>query len=180
MMTEQEVIQYLRNNRKNGVAYGFMPVDVRRWCDKNRRSLTYFSLVDDNDWPSLEAIGYALHATLILSITEDFELLQESKSNWVEFEIDDDGDFAYLAESDKDEHCKTYYTWFAWQRFLEDSRVNERGFTAFGGWQYQKSKTWLMSPQVEMYETYSPCQGSQDDEAKPAIPTKIRFWRKAK
>lgn len=30
-MTEIEIINYLKENRKNGVAFDFMPKDVQRW-----------------------------------------------------------------------------------------------------------------------------------------------------
>jgi hypothetical protein len=46
-MTENEIIQYLKDNKKNGVAYHFMPEEVKTWCDSHIKDLLYFDY--DND-----------------------------------------------------------------------------------------------------------------------------------
>ena len=130
---------------------------------------------------------------LVFTLPDNYEIEkdEEKTGEWVEFEIDDDGDFGYLA-SDKEEHCKTsyytWYSWYSWQRFLNDSKENERNFTAFGGWLYDKSGDWFLSPQVGLIDDsgkapfilnrYS--HTYEKERITPVIPIKIRFWRENK
>ena len=40
-MTEQEIIDYLKENKNKGVAFAFMPEDVKEWC-RNRYDRSIF------------------------------------------------------------------------------------------------------------------------------------------
>jgi len=41
-MTENEIIKYLKENKNKGMAFGFMPDEVQKWCDNNKTKLKFF------------------------------------------------------------------------------------------------------------------------------------------
>lgn len=60
-MTENEIINYLKENLDKGVCLGFMPDDVVRWCNLNKEKLYFFFDYMMTDDGSMERgwIGYA-------------------------------------------------------------------------------------------------------------------------
>lgn len=179
-MTEQEIINILKDNKRNGIAFGFLPDEVIRFALKHKENLKFHD--SEGFWIDTECQhkeGYEISIHEIVCLPKDFELKEKMQGEWVEFEIDNEGFFI----SDKNVKCM----WPCWSDFLFDSRHRE--YTAFGGWQYENSDSWLMtprlaviSPNVTIYQdnynskNYAECECK---ECKPAIPVKIRFWREA-
>lgn len=183
-MTEQEIVLYLKENKTSGIAVGFLPEEVREFVYITPISI--FRFFDGKEW--IKSQKPFIRDNDIICLPDNYELKKiEKTGEWIEFEVDEGGDFGYLAESEKDERYKSsYYSWYSWQKFLEDSRLNKRGFTAFGGWQYPNSSYWSTYPQVKTgrgdnYSSYY-CEKEQGEDysAYPAIPVKIRFWREYK
>lgn len=99
------------------------------------------------------------------------------KGEWVEFDIDENGDFEIRGIAN-DKNFTVIYNWSQWNKPIRDNASKKfiNGCCAFGGWQYKNNKSWFTTPQVEIDDgclSYNYCL-----EAKPAIPRKIRFWRK--
>lgn len=176
-MTENVIIQILKDNKKNGIGWNFLPEQVKIWT---RNIVNYNKCIrfDGKDWISLNNVNLwdKTDNTEIIALSEDFELKKESEGEWVEFEIRDDGYF----NSDIG-----LYLWFDWQKFLKFSYNQDIGFTAFGGWLYDESGDWVLSPHVGLMidesgntpfilNRYS----YEKERIVPVIPIKIRFWRK--
>lgn len=174
-MREKEIVEYLKQNRDKGVAFGFMPKEVKNWACHNDSKVVFFKF---NAWGNYPSKDDVFTPNEIIALPQNFELEEKSECGWVEFEIDDNGDFSYLSECEKEEGWRTYHPWFAWQRFLEESRVEGRGFTAFGGWQYANASGWFTDPQIKNNGYFS-STSANDDVVEPVIPVKIRFWREA-
>lgn len=86
-MTEKEVILYLKENKKNGVAFDFMPSEVRDWC-KSHRDETIFHVFSDT-WRTLRStILCEPHG--IYCLTKDYEPKSEFKHYWQEFLVGGD------------------------------------------------------------------------------------------
>ena len=76
-----------------------------------------------------------------------------------------------------------YFFWANWNAFLTEAY--SFGYTAFGGWLYDKSGDWVLSPQVGLIDDsgnapfilnrYS--YRYEKERITPVIPIKIRFWR---
>lgn len=186
-MTEQEIVEYLKGNKTKGVAFGFMPDEVQKWCNNNKTKLKFFDgYATLRGWRDYNNPNIDIHFLDILRLPEDFKMEEKTEGRWVEFEIDDDGDFCYTVESEKGGSYKTYYPWYSWQKFLEETAEDGNTFTAFGGWQYPNSSYWSTYPQVKTgrgdnYSSYY-CEKEQGEDypAYPAIPVKIRFWTETK
>lgn len=56
-MTELEIINYLKENGTKGVAYGFMPQDVRKWCKDHRHEPIFQVYVCDDIWSQARPIS---------------------------------------------------------------------------------------------------------------------------
>ncbi|MBO7043813.1 hypothetical protein J6W34_04670 [bacterium] len=183
-MTENEIIEYLKGNKNKGAAFGFMPDEVQKWCDNNKTKLKFFDGFDNlRGWKDYNNSNADIHFVDILCLPEDFKMEEKSKGEWVEFEIDKNGQFTI-------EFCKgslVYcYDWFNWWKLLEKSKEYDYGFTAFGGWLYDKTGDWVLSPQVGLIDDsrrapfilnrYS--YSYKKERIIPVIPIKIRFWRK--
>ena len=188
-MTEQEIINYLKENKNKGVAFGFMPKDVKDWLEDNKKLLEDALLIyKDTDLGWYKArykarIDNLFINTHILAIDDSFQIKKEQKGGWYEFEIED-GSFKWQINED---YVADYY-WFQWQNFLKDSYIKDWGFTSFGGWLYDKSGDWVLSPQVGLIDDsgnapfilnrYS--YSYEKERITPVIPIKIRFWRSSK
>lgn len=177
-MTEQEIIDYLKNNKNEGRIISFMPEEVKRWCEEHIKELLVWQ---SHRWYKFDAVDICTDDAVTLP--DDYKVEKESKGGWVEFEIDDDGDFCYTVESERGEYHKTFYPWYSWQKFLDESTEDGDKFTAFGGWQYPNSSYWSTYPQVKTgrgdnYSSYY-CEKERGEDypAYPAIPVKIRFWK---
>lgn len=174
-MTEKEIVEYLKENRTKGVGFAFLPEEVKEWCKNNSCKLIYYQ---PNDlWNRNSAKEYLFVSNEIVALPEDFDLVPKSEGGWVEFEIIDNFFFC----SDKKEHPIWYFDWWDWQGFLTESSNSDLDYTAFGGWQYPNNKGWHMCPQMLIDGEYASIllYRSVPSECKPAIPTKIRFWREA-
>ena len=57
---------------------------------------------------------------------------------------------------------------------------SNRHFIAFGGWQYKGCDAWYMIPQMFLDDHYVTVAFKGEDNIKPAVSVKIRFWRKLK
>lgn len=179
-MTEEEITQYLKMNRKVGITLGFMPTEVQEWCHKNS---LYLQIVIEskNVWDDYKnwIISKKLEFTTIVCLPEDYEIekKEKSQSGWVEFEIKNDI-FCYLY--DVDNHAYSFcLNWWQWQDFLKESKENDWNFTAFGGWQYEDSKRWYLAPAIQLNDgkLWNSYVIEDYGEAKPVIPVKIRFWK---
>lgn len=177
-MEEKEVVQYLKDNKKKGISFKFMPKEVQDWIRKNYRDCLYLN--DEGLWDkSGDHITGDVWPNDVLALIDSYEPKhKEPEAGWVEFEIDEDGWYR-IRDTDIRFH------WSEWNKPLwvyeKDENISWY-LTAFGGWQYKDCDTWWMSPKVikdeEIYtEAYSEEYGSKFE---PAIPVKIRFWREIK
>ena len=90
-MTEQEIIQILKDNKERGIGFIFMPEEVRMWITSNLNKLMYYN-GDINKFEKMkERTNCRNYYDLILTI-DDSESIE---GEWVEFEIDEDGFFCY-------------------------------------------------------------------------------------
>lgn len=172
-MTEKEIVDYLKENRTKGVAFGFMPKEVRNWCKKNILDINFYN--QDEGWKTILNPQPEILKTDIFSLPEDFKFESKPQSGWFEYEIDKNGNFYSADADDKDGR---YYHWSEWNTCLANNKDNLIGF---GGWQYPNNKGWYMSPLMLIDGEYSSVFWyiSEPSECKPAIPSKIRFWREA-
>ena len=177
-MTEEEIVQYLKMNKNIGIVFKFMPEEVKNWSSKHSEKLCWY---DVDCWIN-GGTEKRLYDDKIYALSEDFKMEENLKGEWIEFEIDEDGYFCYIAESERDEHCKFYYSWWSWQKFLDDNRENLRVFTAFGGWQYEGSERWYLAPAVKLKDGdyWNSYVIEVSGEATPVKPVKIRFWKEYK
>ena len=166
-MTEQEIVDYLKYNRNKGVAFGFMPREVRQYITSNFKNLLFLN--GENQWvKTLER--QECWSNMIFALPEDFELPPEPQGGWEEYEIKD-GRFY-------EETHGLFYAWHEWSKCMSD---NPR-FTAFGGWQYPNCEAWYMNPKILLSDAIDThyadvlFQG-ESAECMPAIPCKIRFWK---
>ena len=178
-MTEKEVVDYLKENRTKGVAYAFMPEEVKNFC-RETNSSKFIGYQNIKGWIRVSQ-EYDFKGDDIIALPKDFELKEKPKGGWVEIDIEDDGKFRIDDEEERSAPARETYNWFDWQDFLKDSRFYRRDFTAFGGWQYKNCKAWFLQPMLSQEDTYihSEFEGETYD-CKPAIPVKIRFWREVK
>lgn len=170
-MTEQEIIDYLKKNKSEGRIISFMPDEVKRWCEEHLKELLVWQ---SHRWHKFEAEDICTDDAVTLP--DDYKVKEGPKGRWVEFEIDDDGDFCYTVESERGECHKTFYPWYSWQKFLDESVEDGDTFTAFGGWQYNGDSGWFTTPCIKQCNKES-IWNYINGEAKPVIPAKIRFWK---
>ena len=196
-MTEKEIVEYLKNNRTKGIAFGFMPEEVQKWAIKNLNDIELykadntfdddFELVDINggDLTSIRSEkGYlSVFSDIVLTLRPDFELEEKPEGGWVEFEMVNNCLFFLKYTNKGGSNVSRSFLWHQWSNFLEYCDLNNLSFTTFGGWLYQASSgedRWCMSPQIEDPENFLGSESSIDEICKPLIPKKIRFWREAK
>lgn len=192
-MTEKEIVEYLKENRTKGVAFGFMPEEVQKWAIKNLNDIELYKADDtfDDDFELVDINGgdlttirsekgyLSVFSNIVLTLRPDFEPEEKSQGGWVEFDITDKGLF-FLEYTDRGgSNVSHRFYWHQWSQFLEYCDIDELKYTVFGGWQYKDCDAWFLTPQIAMQgHFYNLC--TKDDEPKPAIPTKIRFWREAR
>lgn len=177
IMEEKEVVQYLKDNKKKGISFKFMPKEVQDWIRKNYRDCLYFN--DNGKW---EKAGYHLtgvgdiRANAVYALSKGYKSKSnEPESVWVEFDIDENG-YYRIPDTDMRFH------WSEWIKPLLRTRKDENQswhLICFGGWQYKDCDTWCMSQKVIEDEEISRESYSEDHGSKfeSAIPVKIRFWR---
>jgi hypothetical protein len=106
---------------------------------------------------------------------EFIEYKQEKKGEWVEFDIDQNGNFRCFIDDDMH-----YFFWANWNAFITEA--DSSGYTAPGGWQYENDNRWYLAPAIKLNtdNCYWNSYTSEKEEVKPAIPVKIRFWRESR
>ena len=190
-MIEQEIVNYLKENLNKGVAFGFMPEEVKDWCEIHPSNIfRVFTQYDGKEnkngmWKTISNENYEMVSDDIICLPDNYTLPQKPSGEWVEFEIRN-GFFKYLDWS---------FQWFDWGDFLKfifERKFSQNNkdfgyFTAFGGWQYENSDSWLMTPRLAVtspylaiyQDNYNPNNYAECErkECKPAIPVKIRFWK---
>lgn len=177
-MTEQEIIQYLKDNKDDGkgVSLGNMPEEVQEWIGRKFKPLEdILVMTHDMDWCPIDDF-----LNLPFALSDNYELPQKLGGKWVEFEINK-GKFNFIP-SDMNGLDGVIESWWNWQEFLTVSSKHNLGFTAFGGWQYEDSKRWYLAPAVKLQdgEMWNSYVIEQSGEATPVIPVKIRFWKEYK
>lgn len=165
-MTEQEIIEYLKENKTRGIVFDFFPEDVQNWCRKYRDKNIFEYFQFDRKWAGL--LKLCPRSDTAYCLKSDYIPEIGFKEHWQEFEIDKDGFFRIKKES------YTYYCWFNWQKFLED---NFDKYNNFGGWFYEQDKTWNLTHQVLSARCSFVLCAAEQQKVAPVIPTKIRFWR---
>lgn len=171
-MTEQEIIDFLKKNKETGIAFAFMPEEVQDWVNDSSRKIVYL-IFKGGLWEDLP-IEATANEEDVFALPDSFQIKQELQGGWVEFEIKD-GEFFIKYENDL-----VRYHWSEWNYVLVNSCHYKEKFTTFGGWQYKDCDGWFTSPQIENENGYQENHFSNDGECKPAIPTKIRFWRESR
>ena len=184
-MTEQEIIDYLNGNKKEGRIISFMPDEVKRWCEKHMEELLVWQ---SHRWYKFDADDICTDDAITLP--DDYPYpKQESKGKWVEFDIDKNGDFE-ISGIANDKNITVIYNWTQWNKPVRDnvSKNFINDCCVFGGWQYADSNTWFMTPKLKIIQDNSISYKDSDAlnnyyastsplECKPAIPVRIRFWK---
>lgn len=169
-MTEQEIIECLKNNHKNGIALGFLPDEVRQWVYINPISI--FRFFDGKEW--IKSKNIVIRDNDIICLLDNYELKNlEKTGEWVEIELKD-GKFYDIQQG-------LFYSWYEWLKIMSV----HPSFTHFGGYYYgiEPIPRWYMTECVAPTD----CNGSiytsytdGDKNIKPLTPKKIRFWRENK
>lgn len=172
-MTEQEIIDYLKENKTRGVAFAFMPSEVQKWCENNllKTDIPFRKLGRS---PSFEPLSWGklsydepFYRECVYSLLDDYE--PKFEPDWQEFEIDEDGYF-YSPNG-----WRYYYNENV--RFEVENAVKFKGF---GGWLLDDH--WYnclpVSAKNESFPFIIASVTSINEQAKPMFPTKIRFWRR--
>lgn len=163
-MTEQEIIIRLKRNRYEGVSYKFLPIEVQDyvWNTPNRIREGLEELNAEGEWVRVNTEKDFVSSNSVFSIYPDYSL--PKNGGWVEFSIKD-GVF-YDAE------LGICYKWYEWPCFI----AKNTSYEAFGGWQYEGDSGWFMAPCLTKGDKQY-CNYMVDENCKPAIPIKIRFWK---
>lgn len=172
-MTEQEIIYCLKENKIKGVAYFFLPEQVRDWVHDNLYekclmvldSFGKFIFLDDVETGLINTDDYD---NVVFTLPDNYKPKQEPKGEWVEFDVDQKGNFHCFIDGDIH-----YFFWANWNVFLTEA--DSSGYTVFGGWQYKNCNIWFTAPQLQSSDGIV-CDG-YDNNDKPLTPIKIRFWR---
>lgn len=168
-MTEQEIIEYLKENRNKGVACRFMPNEVHKWCKKHRAEKIFLLLTEKYGWT--KPISFICSDVSVYALPDSYEINPKFKPYWEEFYINEKGSFVY---KDKE------YLWLETDDFLKD---NKDEFNNFGGWCFINSKDddliWTTDkPLINKWNEFTTtCTNSEHKEMKSIIPIKISFWR---
>jgi len=182
-MTEQEIVSYLKENKDKGIASGFLPEDVRAWAFI--APISIFRFFDGKEW--IKSEKPFIRYNDIICLPDNYEAKKEQKGEWVDFDINKNGDFE-ISGIENDKNITIIYNWTQWDKPIRDNASKNfiNGCCAFGGWQYPDSSYWSTYPQVKQgqgnnYSSYY-CEKEQgeDYQTNPAIPVKIRFWREIK
>lgn len=159
-MTEQEIIDYLKGNKQEGVAFAFMPGKVQEWCRKHHHE-RIFSAYSDK-WG--EKTNIVCSNGCVYCLLKDYEPKPPFEPHWEEFNIEN-GVFRFNDDG---------YRYWEVEKFLSDYVGY---FNAFGGWLYSGGGFWSTNAMIHSGCNLVDRVGDVRDVT-PAIPTKIRFWRK--
>lgn len=165
-MNEQEIISCLKENRKKGVGFAFMPSEVQEWC-RQHCSEKIFRILDEGEWPVKET-PIMCRPDSIYCVDADYEPKPEFKPDWQEFDIEENGYFYYEG--------KEYY----YRDDVTFERRNSDTFKGFGGWLYDNGngrKFWTTFLHVIDKNGVFTRVVEPDVDVRPIYPTKIRFWK---
>lgn len=163
-MTENEIISYLKENKNKGVAFDFMPSEVKDWC-MARQGEPIFNVYFADGWDNTKTGINCCYAG-IYALTDDYEPKHEFKPDWQDFDIDEDGYFQFDG--------KKYF-------YRDDARFeteNRDKFKGFGGMLFDE--VWKLVPRVVDERGFAWEVYKLNEKVCPVTPTKIRFWRYAK
>ena len=182
-MNENEIIEYLKQNKEKGIAFNFMPSEVREWCEEHKDE-SIFNVYYSDGWNIIKS-GITCCYAGIYSLPDDYEQKTEFKPHWEEFDIDKNG---FFVEEQVNTHVSPrVYHWWQWTRFLSD---HDAKYNDFGGWVYEdpisedgkKAELLVTSPRIlKRGRGLTSCLlfSNGKNEAEPAYPAKILFWRYA-
>ena len=183
-MEENEIVQYLQDNKEKGVCFKFMPQEVKKWVVKAKNRKYCMVLDSDGEWDSLEDTSdrdYTLDevgADSVWCLPSDFPI-RKSNSDWVEFDVDKNGYFhtEYLidhGEGHSNRSC--HYT--EWNKML--IHYADNSYINFGGFQYKDSDIWFMSLMAKHSNgNFVPSYGN-NEMVSLETPVRIRFLKKVK
>ena len=73
-MTEQEIIDYLKDNKTEGRIFLFMPEEVKKWCRKHYSSLYYY-IYEDGIFESMNnSNGDEICDNEIIGLPDEYEI----------------------------------------------------------------------------------------------------------
>lgn len=73
-MTEQEIVNYLKDNKTEGRIFLFMPEEVRKWCRKHYSSLHYY-VYEDGIFESMNnSNGDDICDNEIIGLPDEYEI----------------------------------------------------------------------------------------------------------
>lgn len=179
-MTEEEIVSCLKENKNKGVAFCFMSEDVWNWVREHLDESKLLYLSPRGDWESLKDIDFDDFDNFVFALSDDYELPHKPSGEWVEFGIKKNGRFTAFDVDDNDHQISFSFGWHQWSEFLECSYKHDLGYTDFGGWQYESDSYWLTTPHVIGKEGLLTTLTNYDEDCKPALPLKIRFWRESR
>lgn len=164
-MTEKEIIQYLKDNKKNGIIYAFMPEDVKNWIQQKCFNVELL-IWCNSDWEVLHG-DETFDEDRLIALPENFRI--ETEIEYEDFDINEDGYFTIDG---------FHYLWCCWQDFLMEYSPR---YINFGGWQYDGCDDWFMNPHIfyndRLLEHYKKME-IDGKKVKPIIPIKIRFFKR--
>lgn len=72
-MTEKEIIEFLKKNEINHIAFSFMPLEVQSWCLKHKDE-EIFQVIDTEVWNAVSNNRNLVREIQVICLTEDYEL----------------------------------------------------------------------------------------------------------
>lgn len=178
-MTEQEIINVLKENKNKGVANLFLPEEIRDWVSDHFSEPQLLYLDPLGKWEKFDICSVDDCDNIVFALPDDYELPHKPSGEWVEFKINKNGYFTAYDVDDNDHQISLSFGWHQWSEFLDCSYKLGLDFTTFGGWKYENCDTWFMCPMMrEKGVSYHNTDRKKDYVG--AVPVKIRFWREVK
>lgn len=178
-MTEQEIINVLKENKTKGIAYLFLPEEVWKWIGENLNNPKLLYLAPNGKWESFSETDFDDFDNIVFALPDYYQVKKEPSGEWVEFKINKNGYFTAYDVDDNDHQISLSFGWHQWSEFLDCSCKHGLDFTTFGGWQYENCDTWFMCPMMsEKGVSYHNTDRKKDYVG--AVPTKIRFWKESR
>lgn len=171
-MTEKEIIDVLKANIEEGVAFHFLADEIKDWVKKHIHEVVIFNGTDDNKaeyWGNVVNGIAPLTEFSVVALRDDYGL---KEGKWVDFDIDEEGFFKVSNRY----NTSIPFRWFEWREVLK--KFPE--LTGFGGWQYGDDyNNWVSEPRVYRSTSFSFVNSYENNDShnvRPATPKKIRFW----
>lgn len=86
-MTEQEIVNYLKDNKTEGRIFLFMPEEVRKWCRKHYNSLHYYVYEDGIFESMFISNGDEICDNEIIGLPDEYEI--EVPTVFLKFNIEE-------------------------------------------------------------------------------------------